>query len=502
MTTGTGTTTERPHTGWSVRARITALVALLVTLALSGAGMIVYLIEDRRVEAATVREVEQELDEFVSLEQALRETQPGIGTSALLREFLRRNVPDDDELLVAWVDDRAVAQFPQDPLVDTDEFRDAVTPLITDGGATYLDTPEGELRIVSQPVQRGEEQGALLVSTYLAEDRDELLSTMRTYAITAALSAVVITFAAGWSAGRLLRPLRSLRLTAEEITATDLARRIPDDVSRDGTRGRRDDVTGLTRTVNGMLDRLEDAFVGQRRFLDDAGHELRTPLTVLRGHLELLDVDDPVEVEQTRALLVDEIDRMARLVGDLILLAKSDRPDFLDSAPVDLDDLIAQVVAKARALGERDWSTDHVPGATGPATALGQVVLDEQRITQALLQLADNAVKHTAPGTTIGIGAEIAGSTVRLWVRDQGAGVPVADRERIFERFGRSRVAPGDEGFGLGLSIVTAIALAHGGRAHVTDVPAALGGPPGACFVLELPAVRTPTAQEQSWPGS
>ena len=78
-----------------------------------------------------------------------------------------------------------------------------------------------------------------------------------------------------------------------------------------------------------MLDRLEAAFVGQRQFLDDAGHELKTPLTVLRGHLELLDAGSPEEVAETRALLLDEIDRMSRLVGDLILLAKSDRPDFL-----------------------------------------------------------------------------------------------------------------------------------------------------------------------------
>ncbi len=150
-----------------------------------------------------------------------------------------------------------------------------------------------------------------------------------------------------------------------------------------------------------MLARLELAFVGQRQFLDDAGHELKTPLTVLRGHLELLDPDDPDEVAETRALLLDEIDRMARLVGDLILLAKTDRPDFLAPSPVSVERLTHTLLSKARGLADRDWQLD--------GAAEGIVVMDEQRITQAVLQLADNAVKHTETGDTIAIGSEIDG---------------------------------------------------------------------------------------------
>ena len=117
---------------------------------------------------------------------------------------------------------------------------------------------------------------------YLAEDRGELLDTMRTYAIVVgALAGAGHRCSRPGSPGRLLAPLRTLRATAEEIGETDLSRRIPETGN--------DDITALTRTVNGMLDRLEAAFVGQRQFLDDAGHELKTPLTVLRGHLELLD---------------------------------------------------------------------------------------------------------------------------------------------------------------------------------------------------------------------
>nr|WP_232523723.1 HAMP domain-containing sensor histidine kinase [Nocardioides sp. MAH-18] len=300
---------------------------------------------------------------------------------------------------------------------------------------------------------------------------------MRTYAIVALLVLLLVTAAAFWLSGRLLAPLRTLRETADDITETDLSQRLP-------VTGN-DDITALTRTFNGMLDRLEAAFVGQRQFLDDAGHELKTPLTVLRGHLELLDPDNPDDVAETRLLLLDEIDRMARLVGDLILLAKSDRPDFLRPRQVDVGALTADVVAKARGLGDREWIVDAVADA--------EVEADEQRLTQALLQLADNAVKHTAPGDPVAIGSATTGADVRIWVRDTGPGVPAADRQLIFERFGRSAVPPGDEGFGLGLSIVGAIVRAHGGTVAVEDAR------PGARFVLTLPRV---TKLEDEWPAS
>ena len=227
-----------------------------------------------------------------------------------------------------------------------------------------------------------------------------------------------------------------------------------------------------------MLDRLESAFVGQRQFLDDAGHELKTPLTVLRGHLELLDVGSPSEIAETRELLLDEVDRMSRLVGELILLAKSDRPDFVTPRPVDLTALTVETLAKARGLGDRTWTLDETASAT--------VALDEQRLTQALLQLCDNAVKHTGPGDVVALGSSYDGETARLWVRDTGPGVAPEHREQIFERFGRGAVPDSDEGFGLGLSIVRAIAQAHGGTVSLEDEQ-----PHGARFVIAVPVTGT-----------
>ncbi|TWG91259.1 signal transduction histidine kinase [Nocardioides sp. J9] len=446
----------------------------------AAAGVVVQLIESRSILADTQREVEQELDEFV----ALQATGDFATIPELLEGFLLRNVPDDDELLVGWVGEEPIARFPGDDLVEDPAFREATLPLVTEGGTTYLDTADGEVRITSQPVRQDREAGALVVVTYLAEDRGELARTMRTYAAVALATALLVTGAAAWQSGRLLRPLRTLRVGADAISATDLSRRLPETGN--------DDITALTRTINGMLDRLERSFSDQRQFLDDAGHELRTPLTVLRGHLELLDVGDPVEVDATRALLLDEVDRMARLVGDLILLAKSDRPDFLDARPTDVADLLTSVIGKARVLGEREWVLELSPALPE------QVVVDGQRITQALLALADNAVKHTAPGGRIAVGAALHDSALRCWVQDDGAGVAPEDRERIFGRFGRARVPDGDEGFGLGLSIVAAIAHAHGGSAYVDPHTRA-----GARFVVEVPVVvPAPDREEDPWPAS
>jgi two-component system, OmpR family, sensor kinase len=492
MTAATGATTTDPadprrsarpahRPGVSVRVRITAAVALLVTLALTGAGAIVYAVEGQRVEKQVVAEVDQELAELARLQDQGRNPDTGRpfdSVGAMLDTFLARNVPDENEILVSWYDGGPRQASPTGAFARTQLFRDTAGPLVADGGSTRIEVPGyGETLVTAQPVRSSREIGALVIVTYLEEARRELRDTMRTYAIVALLSLLLVTAAAAWLSGRLLAPLRVLRETADDISETDLSRRLP-------VTGH-DDITALTRTVNGMLDRLEAAFVGQREFLDDAGHELRTPLTVLRGHLELLDTGSPGEVAETRELLLDEVDRMARLVGDLILLAKSDRPDFLRLRPVDLAGLTADVLAKARGLGDRVWVLD----GTGEV----EIRADEQRLTQALLQLADNAVKHTGPGDTVGLGSSYDGVRARLWVRDTGPGVPPEQRELIFERFGRAAVPPGDEGFGLGLSIVSAIARSHGGTVEVEDA-----APRGARFVITLPA----SAKEDPWPGS
>lgn len=473
------TTDEQPSTGRarpvrsgaSVRLRITATVALLTVLALAGAGAIVYLIELGRLGDETADAVDQEFAELSTLqdEGLDRDTEaPFESPQAIVKNFMERNVPADTELLVGWWKGAPQLQLPAwDDVTRDPAFQAAAAGIVDDNGSTTITDDEyGELQLYAQTVQQGGQSAALVVVVFRDKTLVGLHDTMRTYATVAGLSLLLVVGFAAVQSGRLLRPIRNMRETADEINDSDLSQRLPETGN--------DDITALTRTFNRMLDRLEAAFVGQRQFLDDAGHELKTPLTVLRGHLELLDVGDPQEIAETRELLLDEVDRMARLVGELILLAKSDRPDFVAVRPVDLTALTVDTLAKARGLGDRTWTLDASASITLP--------VDEQRLTQALLQLCDNAVKHTGPGDVIALGSSYDETSARLWVRDTGPGVAAEDREQIFERFGRSAVPESDEGFGLGLSIVRAIARAHGGAVSLEDEQ-----PHGARFVITLP---------------
>jgi len=250
------------------------------------------------------------------------------------------------------------------------------------------------------------------------------------------------------------------------ISESDLTRRIP-------VQGI-DEISELTITFNEMLDRLQAAFASQRDFINDAGHELRTPITIIRGHLELLG-DDPQERRETVELVTDELDRMSRFVDDLLLLAKAEPPNFLILETVDIDLLTEELYAKARALADRDWRLEN-KGA-------GRIVADRHRLTQAMMSLAQNATQHTTDQDVITLGSTLTNGNACFWVRDTGEGIAFADRQRLFERFARgSRSRRRSEGAGLGLSIVQAIAVAHGGRVELFSRPGK-----GSTFTIVIP---------------
>ncbi len=240
-----------------------------------------------------------------------------------------------------------------------------------------------------------------------------------------------------------------------------------------------DDVADLGHSFNAMLDRLEDSFASQRRLLDDVGHEMRTPLTIVQGHLEVMDPEDPDDVRESTRLTLDELALMGRLVDDLLTLAKAERPDFLRPAPTDVAELTEAVLERARALGDRQWSLD----AAAPVSAH----VDGQRLTQAWLQLAANAVRYSEPGTPVGIGSAVRAGMLPLWVQDAGVGVRPEDRDVIFERFGRGAHGRRTEGSGLGLAIVRTIVEGHGGRITVDPAPRR-----GSVFTMSLPLEGTP----------
>jgi signal transduction histidine kinase len=195
---------------------------------------------------------------------------------------------------------------------------------------------------------------------------------------------------------------------------------------------------------------------------------------VIRGHLEVLD-QSLTEHHETLDLVKDELNQMSRLVDDLLLLARAEHPDFLNLEMIDVHRLTDELFAKAKALAPRDWQLT--------AKASIRIVGDRHRITQAVMNLLKNAAEHTHEGDEIELSSKLVHHAVRFQVRDTGTGIALEDRERIMQRFARINSSRNkSQGAGLGLSIVKAIAEAHGGRVNLSST---LGK--GATFSITIP---------------
>jgi two-component system, OmpR family, sensor kinase len=377
--------------------------------------------------------------------------------------------PAADGALVTFINGERYQAKVADPSQQKlgDAYNSLATTKAPDSGD--LETPLGGSRYVVVPVSIGKSHGVLVAASLTNDERDVVESAVR---IAIGVSIVVLLLASLFiwlAAGRAIAPLNALSRTARNISETDLSGRIP-------VRGN-DEIAELGRTFNSMVDRLEIAFANQKDFLSDVSHELRTPITVIRGHLETLG-DSPAEREEAMAVIQDELDQMSRYVDDLLLLAKTAQPDFIRVGPVDLDLFTHDLFAKARSLGDRDWRLD--------GTGVGILVADQQRLTQAVMNLAENAVRFTEDGEAIWLGSSLIGDRARLWVRDSGPGIDPAEQDRIFTRYARG--AASSDGLGLGLSIVQAIAEAHGGSVELDSRPGV-----GATFTIVLPANPVPS---------
>lgn len=466
----------------SVRAKVVTVVVAVTAIGLLAAGLLTHAIQSQQIMDDISEDFDQEIGELQRLaaDGVDPETgEPFHGAGRLMSVAMERNVPGTNEIFVSYLDGEHQQSNP--PTVGRIVAEDAVVQAAVDGLTPQsertvqqeIETEIGRVWFVVVPVTVPDRQevGAYVMASALDRSLAAENAVMRTYAIVCSVALVLLGVFAWLVVSRLLRPLRQLSSTATRVTETDLSQRVA--VASD------DDLGELAGAFNTMLDRLSTAIETQRQFLDDAGHELRTPLTVLRGHLEVLDPDDPADVRETRDLLLDETSRMGQIVEELVLLAKAERSDFVSPASVDLGRFTDDVHDKARALGARRWVVD--------ARADVQVRADAHRLTQAVLQLADNAVKFTGPDDEVGIGTQVfdgpGGRRVRLWVRDTGPGVPPEEVERIFDRFARGSTTGGAPGSGLGLAIVRAIAQGHGG-----DVAVERSDGGGARFVMTWPA--------------
>lgn len=468
---------------FSARWRIVMWIMVLLGIVLFTIILTTRTIMLSDVEAGANAQVEQEVEEFrrFAVEGIDPETGEPFDTSTRLFEvFLSRQIPEDDEVIAGIVGDRVMqidrGTGPEglgaDGLIADGELLRAVR----DAGASsgILESEEyGRVHWGTVALTGDPDSDHLVVAAFTSAAREGVHHQVRIISVVA-VGGLLLTLLIAWLvAGQILAPVREVRRVAARIQDTDLSQRVP-------VTGR-DDIAELALTFNGMLDRLETSYATQRRFIDDAGHELRTPITVIRGQLELLEGASGEERERSIRLATTELDRMSRIVSELLTLARAERSDFVVPEATDVADLTLELESKAQALGDREWLVEEIAESTA--------VIDPEKIMQAMLQIASNAVDHTEEGSAIRIGSRITGSgdqrLLRLWITDAGPGLSAYDARHVFDRFSRGSAGSkrNKGGAGLGLSIVKAIADAHRGSAWVTSKEGE-----GATFGLELPA--------------
>lgn len=371
------------------------------------------------------------------------------------------------------------------------------------GTTQVVKTSRTQYLVTVLPLQvKGDKPGALV----LVQDRNarlwEAMQFLWLYFGFAATSISLLYVGIRIMSGIMLRSLEEMVKVSQATDKDDLSQRMPVSSSRE--------LSIVASSFNQMLDRLETSLESQRNLMDDVGHELRTPITVVSGHLQVMDPHDPDQIEKVKKLALDELARMERLTNDVTTMAAAGRTGYFQSDPIDMFDLALNVYEGATALGERKWKL----GEITPLVYIG----DAQRIQQAWMALVSNAVKYSGADSTIEIGlttsdcpplldesGQVVATNVirrtnskagpspvlperpdkncgimRLWVRDNGIGIPEDSQSRVFERY--MRADSSRPGSGLGLAVVTAIATAHGGFLELRSREGV-----GSVFAIALP---------------
>ncbi len=393
-----------------------------------------------------------EFPELAVLDKSFQIFSPGGKVTIQSPNLSRKDIPLSRAALEGGLSGRAT--FESVRFRDGSSFRLLSAPIILDGALVNIIQVGTSLRPVEEMLQR-----LLLV----------LLVSLPV--------ALAVALGGGWFlAGRALRPVEAITLAACRIAAGDLTQRLTVAHSQD-------EIGRLSATFNDMIARLEASFRQVRQFSADASHELRTPLTVMKGETDLA-LRRARPAEDYRLVLesnLEEIDRMVRIVDELLFLSRADLGEVrIESLPVRLDALVEDTQRQAAVLGQ-ELDVQVRAGTVEPVTVRG----DELRLRELLLNLVDNAVKYSRPGGKVEIALARAGATARLSVTDYGIGISAEAQARIFDRFYRADDARAHarEGTGLGLAICKWIVEAHHGR---IEVQSTVGE--GSRFTVVLPA--------------
>lgn len=451
---------------WKILASIILPVsALLITL--TGANASLLLSESANSIDAHLAREGLELDLL-----AKQATNPETGSfiddpQQLLELYITRTIPDPNETMFVISEGSVFARTTDSPPARLDLDQDFLEQISQLQAVTFGDwvTEAGNARYLVVPVVSEESNGALVAVIFSDIEARPIVNLLIRFLVIALVAMIGIIGVGYWATGVVVRPIERLTKFAQRVGEESLQERLP----VNGDNSELDDLAG---EFNRMLQRLEEAFRSQREFIDVAGHELRTPLTIIRGHFDLVR-SRPNDSAASMEIIEDELHRMSRLVQDLQTLTRSTSPQFIVRQDVDLASLTRDLNSKTKSLSKRKV---FMGGATGTWS------LDPQRISQAVLQLVENALKYSGEGSKIIVKFEVTDSWLQISVEDAGPGIPIEIRERIFEPFVRGRGQQNVEGAGIGLSLVRAIAQAHGGRVDLRE--SELGG---AKFVMDIP---------------
>ena len=336
--------------------------------------------------------------------------------------------------------------------------------------------PDGaRWRVLTTPVTDENRRVAILqVARNMVSVEAVLTRLVGLMAVAVPVTLLLAVLGGIFLAGRALNPIDRITRTAEQIGAEDLTRRLD--------LGGTDEVGRLAATFDRMLDRLQSAFERQRQFTTDASHELRTPLAMIASQIDLA-LDRPRDAPEYREVLISlrqDVTRLNELTSELLTLARAGAGrEHLSIEPLDLGKIVEGVVATMQPLARAAGIQLAQHAETG-ITIAG----DQTRLTQMLINLIDNAVKHTPTGGSVRVDAGRDGKSAVVSVSDTGAGIEPEHLPHVFERFyrvesDRSRAAGGS---GLGLAIGKWIAVAHGGEIRVTSIPGR-----GTIFSVSLP---------------
>ena len=444
--------------GRSIRFRITVIAALAVALVLGIFAVVLIGVQRRELTRNVDSTLRLRADDIAAFITASDEV-PTVLSNRIADETVAQLVSLDGEVVAASTN------IPPGPIVPSGA---TTTETIRTKNILLAENDDDDFRLLSRPLDVNGQTFVLHVARTLKDVR-EGTAILRTSLLIAIPSVVVLLAAlVWWLVGRTLRPVEAIRSEVADIGGSDLHRRVPEPTTED-------EIARLATTMNGMLDRLQDATLRQQRFVSDASHELRSPLTRIRTELEV-DLARPAEadLEATAHSVLAESTELQHLVDDLLHLARTDAGAHNNERePVDLDDI---VLREARRLKANERRSVDIAGVSA-ASVSG----DRDQLTRAVRNLVDNAVRHASTTVTLTLAEQ--NSAAVLTVADDGSGVPPDQHEQVFERFARLDDARSRDsgGTGLGLAITRDIVVRHGGKIFIDSEAA------GARFVVEIP---------------